>query len=137
METCWIAGLFVALTEFSITDLIDVRGPVIHQIAAPGESMASEYDGVIIVGQYIFDLFVERPTRDLHRLSRECMDALSADVASSDSVPAWHVKSKIVRTRLQVAIDITAAECCIGFSDGCFQRMPHASQSNNKIRGGR
>jgi hypothetical protein len=101
-------------------DLIDVRRPVIHRIAVPRKSMSRQHDGVIIVSQHIFNLFLERPTRDLHRLSGEFIQTLFADIPSGDPAPTRHVKSEIFRTRPQIAVNITATERGVGFADGCF-----------------
>jgi hypothetical protein len=51
--------------------------------------MPRQHDGMIIVGQHIFNLFLERPPCDLHRLSGEFIQPVSADIPSRDPAPTF------------------------------------------------
>src|SRR5690349_1323603 len=84
VETGWIARLLIAVTQFAVADVIDVRSPVVHRAAVSCESMPRQDDGMVVVGQHIFHLFLERASGHLHRLSSEVKQPALADIRSRD-----------------------------------------------------
>jgi hypothetical protein len=128
VETGWITRLLEALSELAFGDLIDVRSPVISQGAGACEAMPRQDDRVSIVRQHVFNLFVERPPRDVHSLTGEFIQPLFAHVGARDPPAARYVEREIVGARPQISVDITAAERRIGFSNRGLKWVRHARQ---------
>jgi len=108
------------VSKSSVVDLVDVRRFVISGDTVACEVMPCQDDGMLLIREHVFDLLLEGSTRDLHRLAGKFIQPRFTYVDARDAAAAWRLKDKIGRTRLQIAVDITAAKSRVSFANDCL-----------------
>ena len=120
MKAGRIPWLLKAPGEFPLPDFIHVGSPVIFGAAISGKQMPRQNYRVVVVRQHIFDVFLKGAARNLHRLACQIVQPLSAGIGTRDSARSGHVEFEVIRTCLQVPVDVTSTKCGIRFSDRCL-----------------
>jgi hypothetical protein len=73
-----------------------MRSPIVFRGTVAFESMAGQDHCMPVVCQYVFNFFVERPTRQRHRLTRELVQALLALPGTRESPSSWYREYEVV-----------------------------------------
>jgi hypothetical protein len=120
LETSGIAWLLETARQLSFDDFGYVRRPVVFRLAVSGESMPRQDDGVFVVRQHIFNVFLKGPRGERHRLTGKIIKTLFADIDARDFAVTGHVECEVLRTWLKIPVDITAAESGISLTDNRF-----------------